>query len=528
MKLIEKSIFHPILFGVYPVLELYANNMGQIGLVMVIRSFLFGLTLSGVTLLFLFFVLHNWHKAGLVASAAMLLFFSYGRAKDGVSSLPIVGTELGRQRVLITVWVVLLLVWFWLVIKKIQPIAWTKYLNIVSIILIIIPLVSILLYMCKQERSLNIKVAKNSSAVDLSVSIPENQTFPDIYYIILDTYTRQDTLLERFQFDNSSFISELRNRGFYVADCSQSNYASTVLSLTSSLNMSYLDSLDSGMLPSNTDTTTLYPYLLNNTIWQLAHLMGYTRIALDTGFSPTDFTDADVFLTQEGDLAQALSLKGLNSFETLVLQTSAGRIIYDHYKNSPDKSVFFDYAYIIYRNRILYELNQLERIPSRPGHKFVFTHLLAPHNPFVFGSNGEEIIRWSPFTLNNDLDSLSPGAYVSGYVNEILYLNQRILNIVDLILSRSKVQPIIIIQGDHGSPRVRENMTILNAYYLPNSLAEGKLYSSISPVNSFRIILNTYFGARLQLLPDISYYSTTEEPFLFTKIQDFNPGCVAP
>ena len=45
-------------------------------------------------------------------------------------------------------------------------------------------------------------------------------------------------------YDNSEFLNSLRQRGFYVADCSQSNYAYTEFSLTSSLNYDYLDNLD--------------------------------------------------------------------------------------------------------------------------------------------------------------------------------------------------------------------------------------------------------------------------------------------
>ena len=49
---------------------------------------------------------------------------------------------------------------------------------------------------------------------------------------------------------------------------------------------------------------------------------------------------------------------------------------------------------------------------------------------------------------------------------------------------------------------------ILNAYLLPGVDAKQVLYPSISPVNSFRQLLNTYFGTQLDLVPDESYYTT--------------------
>ena len=47
---------------------------------------------------------------------------------------------------------------------------------------------------------------------------------------------------------------------------------------------------------------------------------------------------------------------------------------------------------------------------------------------------------------------------------------------------------------------------ILNAYYLPNG-GNDLLYESISPVNSFRVIFNSYFGANYEILEDRSYYT---------------------
>jgi hypothetical protein len=85
--------------------------------------------------------------------------------------------------------------------------------------------------------------------------------------------------------------------------------------------------------------------------------------------------------------------------------------------------------------------------------------------------------------------------------------------VVDQLLATSKTPPIIVIQGDHGGTywkRPDQRMKILNAYYLPG--AGNVLYPSISPVNTFRIIFNTYFGQEFPLLPDVSRYSPPSPP----------------
>ena len=40
------------------------------------------------------------------------------------------------------------------------------------------------------------------------------------------------------------------------------------------------------------------------------------------------------------------------------------------------------------------------------------------------------------------------------------------------------------------------------------------LYSKITPVNTFRLILDTYFGSDYGLLEDVSYFSKSEEDLL--------------
>jgi hypothetical protein len=60
---------------------------------------------------------------------------------------------------------------------------------------------------------------------------------------------------------------------------------------------------------------------------------------------------------------------------------------------------------------------------------------------------------------------------------------------------------------------------ILYAVHLPPS--NGRLqppvevYDSISPVNTFRVILSRYFDTTMALLPDRSYYSLLGRPYHF-------------
>ena len=98
---------------------------------------------------------------------------------------------------------------------------------------------------------------------------------------------------------------------------------------------------------------------------------------------------------------------------------------------------------------------------------------------------------------------------------------------IDSIQSRTNHPAIIIIQADHGDRStsytrdpdpdgLRVPFAILNTYYWPDQ-NYNSLYETISPVNSFRVVLNNFFGTNMPLLPDESYYYRYPQKHLFFK-----------
>ncbi len=454
--------------AIYPILGLFAYNRNFVRLTELPRPLLLVLLLAAVVYFIARLVIKNVHKAFLVSVVFLGLFFSYGHVYYALKSF-------ARHRFLAPIWIFLFVLAVWLILKKIQnPEKITDALKIISIVLLIYPILQVA----------PAYLATNSDA-DSPVTMSASEDLPDIYYIILDGYSRADILAAYFDFDNSEFIDALRERGFYVADCSQTNYSWTHLSMTSALNMRYLDSQNEAYYEAFGDAA----------IWTLLKDAGYEIIVFDSGYSRSMTIDADVLI--QDDSAGSI-LSNVTEFESMVMQTSVGLLVMDSSVLFQDR--FADVIADSRHNRIYYKtLNTLEGLKSvsteYDSPKFVYAHIVPPHDPYIFGPDGEYISK------EPDL--------ITGYTNSIRFLNPRIIAFVDAILAESEKPPVIILQSDHGWPKEEKanRITILNAYYLPGGGEEG-LYETITPVNSFRYVFNYYWGTDYELLEDVSRYST--------------------
>ena len=152
---------------------------------------------------------------------------------------------------------------------------------------------------------------------------------PDIYYIILDSYTRQDILKEVFDLDTSEFISGLEDIGFHVAECSQSNYGHTALSLTSSLNMEYIQTLLQDV-PEGDFKYWLRPNFRHSKIRTYLEEQGYSTIAFYSGYHWGEWDDADYFLPEDSPpLYHSCPIVRVDPFEELLTETTLARVATD-------------------------------------------------------------------------------------------------------------------------------------------------------------------------------------------------------
>ncbi len=327
---------------------------------------------------------------------------------------------------------------------------------------------------------------------------------PDIYYIIFDRYQRDDYLKQIYGIDNTSFLDELRKRGFVVADQAYSNYQRTAHSVVSSLNFDYLDKLETPATKGSSDWYPLFEMFQDFRIGRFLKSLGYKLHFYGTWWEPT----------------RRIAIADQN--HTFYEVPEMTRVIYEY-------SLLVDFAHWtglrqmdpLYwqcrRSQLMFE--DLRNGAGADGPQFHFAHFLVPHPPFVTHETGRCMEASEALTRTR----------AENYGGQLAYTNREILATVDVLLAAPGPKPVIILQADEGPwpeqfagnettllgrdvsnvdwqkvpPEIlREKMAILTAIYAPQ-IPTAEIGRRLSPVNIFRKVLKAYFNVPIEPLPDI-------------------------
>ena len=512
-------VWHPFLFGLYPILFLYARNAHQMHLKEIFIPALLALALTLVLYVIVNLFLKNNNKSAILTSILVLFFFSWRvliETSEKLNSKNILGIESFWDKILIIILSVLIIL---LIIKLIRT---KKSLDKLTSILNVIALILIVIQIGKGGMVIYKRPTLQRIDQQTQILITDKIQTPNIYYIITDAYARSDVLKTVFDYDNSAFITELRNMGFYVADSSHSNYAQTLLSLTSTLNLDFIDKLAFFSFYSE-DRSGLINLFQNNVLIKTLKQCGYKIIDFKSGYDVAQFDEVDIHYEPGNNLSE------FNS--TLISYTPLTKIF--NLSNSDDTTSNSAFQYDQARERILYTLDKLPTLSNIEEPCFIMAHIITPHPPFLWDEKGNETNPDRMYQLSDGTHFIRDGGtleeYMNGYKNQIQYISQLLLKTIKEILAVNKDNPpVIILQADHGpgsrldwrkceNSDLRERFSILNAYYLPDA-DTSVLYPSITPINTYRIILNEYFKTEYPLLEDRSFYSCWKRPFEFVEV----------
>lgn len=486
-----------------PLISYWVQNLGQVRPSVVVQPLLIILAFALVFFTLFSVILRSFQKATLILFLFYFLFFSYGHIAELTSRIHLWGWS--PHPILIFILYILGFLAGMLLIFRIKMISPSLilYLQVVICILFI--------YNAGRIAVFNMLGNEEQPSADPSIALASNvaEEQPDVYLIILDAYARDDILLSDYGFDNSGFLKALESRGFYIPGCVLSNYSHTHDAIPTVLNMDYLDQL--GIPRRNIGQLSLKQVSLiqKNKVRKVFADYGYQFVST-RGYGPfNDIADADIYLNyystqgQTDELNEQIFLylfldTTLVNFQTRLLQANESD---DPVQMVPETSGETDTASLKYQesefwyNQTNYVFDALEELPEKTGAYLVYAHINSPHGPYVFNQDGS--FRFAPDLTDEK----------TLYTDTLVYLNRRVLELVDALIQKSSTPPIIILQADHGThlvPEGADKHKILSAYYLPGELSIQP-YATITPVNNFRLILHNYFDPAVNLLPDVLF-----------------------
>lgn len=447
--------------------------------------------------------LNDWHRAAAATTVVTVIVFAYGHIASAIN---------GRldDRLMFGMAVACAALAIGLTIRRdAMALRLAPFLNLTTAVLLVFPVASLVTEAASAQSQR--PTPKRATIGDHTANLtPTGQPQisgkrPDIYYIILDAYARQDTLLDIYDFDNSDFLHELERRGFYIASEATSNYTNTNHSVASLLNLAYLDELGPRAPTSRDDLVSLVHY---NALAAILKDLGYTYIHLDSGYPFTDtsrLADHVISFTPSGTLirpgedANAQTLGDARSrffsarfIRGLIRTTALGPVVGDHLIFAGSDPYAWQSPH---RALAMFEFLSGEIDAVDP--KFVFAHIVKPHHPYTFDQHG------NIFGESRSFSDFHDPSVPSAFIGQLKYINTRVLEMIDKILQQSHpASPIIVISSDHAQKTIGPHRhAILSAFHLPNGGTDG-LYPSISVVNHFRYILDFYFTFDLGLLED--------------------------
>ena len=523
------KIFHPFLIAFFPIIAVYSVNIGLIQLEQFVLT-----TLLIVGSAFLFFlclkrILKNRKKAALIVTLSFIIFFSFGHVYNMLNQISIDDADLGSNRILLPIFAILFGIGSFLIIKTKRTLDnATSIVNTISVVLIavIVVMVGIETFVCDEcliERNTswyfdffsNEKIDFSSYFEDHLFSISEHDSLPNVYFIILDGYPRNDVLKEYVNFDNSEFTNTLEQKGFHVAENSHANYSFSGVSISSTMNMDYINFLADELGEDSIDYNPIigkdYGLYPDNQVIKNFKSMGYKTVKLGT--STIHLHELPLV-----DLSPCYKSTHLmdNRLLNAVGSTSMAGYFIERWAEEQQRQII---------------LCNFEELPKISGYfeepVFVWSHIMLPHFPLIFGSNGEPITPGkSLIAMNHPEFTDSSWDVKTQFTYQVQFANKKSLEFIDRIIEKEK-NPIIIIQSDHGSAfgvniqdptddDAFQKLSNLSAIYFPDEKHRKMLTDDRTNVNTFRTVFNAYYGSNYEILEDRTYWGlSVKKPFWF-------------
>ncbi len=502
-------ILHPYMACAFPILFLKVQNIAWGEPAEIFWPIAIALVLAGVIWMISYWMSRSWQKSALITSGYITWFFSYALFRDlsGCISSSIRNNPFSDEQLMIP-YMVFIIIFPILIVRLSQESVkrWTGLLNMAFLLLIVVDGASIIGHEYRVRAFVSQALSRPTSMQNPLPSVLSKR--PDIYYIILDALGSSQNVKEYAGIDITPYTDWLKQHGFFIADESRCNYTSTLLSLSSSLNMDYLDQMCNPVPVHSKEFEPHMSLIRNSRVMQYLKERGYKAVLISSGVYATNhWPNADVNL---GETA-------VSEFNQLLLDSTVLQAFEQRYGLIGN----------LLRDNRCYFFNHIDQIAAIPGPKFVMVHICLPHPPFLFNADG------SPYPLAKTGWTNIWGR--KEYGEQALFALRRTCEALDRLMKcRNSDGLVVIIQGDHGPPERLGNERLLdqkfidtktrifNAYRLPVPFGQD-FSSSLRPVNSFRAVFNSIFGCSIPLLANRAYLGDPSLPFDLQDISSWVP-----
>jgi hypothetical protein len=506
---------HPFLLALYPILFLYSENLGEVEPGDLLVPLAIVMAATAVVFLGAWAVFRKPGRAALATTLLLALIFSFGRVVDAAE-----GTPFSSGRLLAIAAVVLVVGFGGIFLVRRDLAAVHRALSIVTAVLVVVASANILAY--EGPRALGARPGVGNVAPD-PIAGGGTRTRRDIYYIVVEDLGSPAILRKYFGLTDEHAFDWLDQLGFQVASRSATNYGKTIHMLASTLNMTYLDDLVEQVGADSSDYHPLFKLVDNPSVARFLKANGYRYLHIGSWWDPTEessIADVNYGIAAPSDFNT--TLVGTTIFPEIVERLPRLGIKLPQEVELKGESAQYDGA--------VFAFSKLEELPRVSGSKFVFAHILIPHDPFVFNADGSR-----PTAKQRSERSTN-----ESFLQQSLYTVRRLKEVVTKLLAGPEAsRPIVILQTDEGpnpptwkkeganfdwtkasQQELEIKYPILNAFYMPG-IADPGVYPDITTVNTFRLVLGKYFGADLPLLPDRLYiYRDKAHPYELTDVTD--------
>lgn len=483
---LKKYVLSPFLIVLFSFIHAYNYSYKWMLIADIVDVCFYSLFITFVVYHGFKFIFKSGISAALFTSFIALLFFYVGFFQDWVQK--ITGFYFQFRYLIPVSFVILISVFF--AIKKHKEsgriVKLNYFLNILFLVYILVD-IGIISYKKYTMPHRRLTLMREGNRFLPDSTDKKNTVKPDIYFLVFDEYSSSVSLKENYGFDNSGLDSFLLKKGFFISTHSKSNYTYTIFSISSTFHMNYFNKVDHLKYPD--DFGLAWARIYNNKVFYELQNAGYDMY----NYSFFDFKNYPA-LNQSFSKQWALK-----------------------YVFGKSMKASFDYLYSFmnakhYTKKLEHSLAEFEKAVDEPKSepKFIYFHVALPHTPYVFRANGEEK---SPKEYSGK-DKISKQAYVE----QVEFTNTVIKRVIDKLTASGRPK-IIILEGDHGNrfyPKTdsldyakyiagKNTFKNLNAYYFYDK-DYSKLYDSISPVNSFRVVFSQYLNKNFPLLKDSAVY----------------------